>query len=87
MAFLEDYLTIIEAANVLRIHPETLKRLCRQDDITAVKLHNTWLIHKDVLATFSKQYSPRRGPGSRFRRLQEERAKYESGSEQEGEKR
>lgn len=76
MAELADYVTIIQAASVLRLHPETVKRLCRQGDIEAAKIHNTWLIHKDTLAAFASGYSPRRGPGSRYRRLQEEAARY-----------
>lgn len=76
MAQLDDYLTIIQAARVLRLHPETVKRLCRQGDIPAAKVHNTWLIHKRDLASFSSTYKPSRGPGSRFRRIQEEAARY-----------
>ncbi len=75
MATLEDYVTIIEAAKTLRLHPETVKRLVRQGDLQATKLHNTWLIRKDVLAAFASTYKPSRGPGSRFRRIQEEAAR------------
>lgn len=76
MAGLADYVTIIQAAETLRLHPETVKRLCRQGDIEATKIRNTWLIHKDTLTTFAQGYSPKRGPGSRYRRLQEEAARY-----------
>ncbi len=76
MAEFEDYVNVIEAADALRLHPETVKRLCRQGDISAIKIHNTWLIRKDELASFSSSYAPRRGPGSRFRRLQEEAERY-----------
>ncbi|MBI4339269.1 MAG: helix-turn-helix domain-containing protein [Chloroflexi bacterium] len=75
MVGLADYLTIIQAAEVLRLHPETVKRLCRQGDIQASKVHNTWLIRKDTLAAFATTYRPTRGPGSRFRRIQEEAAR------------
>ena len=30
---LEDYCTAIEAARRLNVHPETVKRLCRQGDL------------------------------------------------------
>ncbi len=40
---LEDYVTAIEAGRQLKVHPETVKRLCRQGDLPAEKLHNTWL--------------------------------------------
>lgn len=76
MAELENYMTAIEAAQVLKLHPETVKRLCRQGDLSATKLHNTWLIHKDQLADFSAVYKPKRGPGARFRRLREEAERY-----------
>lgn len=76
MAQLDDYLSTIQAARVLRLHPETVKRLCRQGDIDAMKFRNTWLISKDTLSAFARSYNPQRGPGSRFRRIQEEAARY-----------
>lgn len=77
MANLDEYLNIIQTSDILRLHPETVKRLCRQGDIQATKIHNTWLIHRDTVAAFASTYKPSRGPGSRFRRLQEEQARYE----------
>ena len=62
---LEDYLTATEAAQRLRVHPETVKRLCRQGDLRAEKIRNTWLIHSDVLDVFAGTYDPR--PGARKR--------------------
>ena len=41
---LEDYITAIEAARRLQVHPETVNRLCRQGDLEAQKFHNRWLI-------------------------------------------
>ena len=64
---LEDYVTAIEAAQRLRVHPETVKRLCRQGDLPARKLRNTWLIRSDVLELFSSTYDPR--PGAKRRLL------------------
>jgi len=61
MSLLEDYLTVIEAGKRLRIHPETVKRLCRQGDLPAVKIRNTWLIGRDILDNFAGTYVPRRG--------------------------
>ena len=61
MTPLDDYFNVIEAGRLLKIHPETVKRLCRQGDIPAVKIHNTWLITKDALDNFAGTYSPRRG--------------------------
>ena len=65
MTTLENYATAIEAARQLHVHPETVKRLCRQGDLQAEKLHNTWLIHREILDAFSLTYDPR--PGSRRR--------------------
>ncbi|MBI4307389.1 MAG: helix-turn-helix domain-containing protein [Chloroflexi bacterium] len=76
MTDLTDYVTIIEAARELRLHPETVKRLCRQGDIQAIKFRNAWLIHRESLDAFSRGYNPGRGPGSRFRRIQEEAVRY-----------
>ena len=64
---LDDYVTAIEAAHRLRVHPETVKRLCRQGDLPARKLHNTWLIRADDLDVFSSTYDPR--PGAKRRLL------------------
>jgi len=63
MTLLDSYFNVIEAGHRLGVHPETVKRLCRQGDIPAVKIHNTWLIRKDVLDNFAGTYSPR--PGAR----------------------
>ena len=60
---LEDYVTAIEAARRLQVHPETVKRLCRQGDLEAQKFHNTWLITRKVLEAFADAYDPR--PGSK----------------------
>jgi len=61
MAPLDSYFNVIEASHRLKVHPETVKRLCRQGDLPAIKIHNTWLITKDVLDSFAGTYSPQRG--------------------------
>jgi len=61
MTLLDNYFNVIEASRRLRIHPETVKRLCRQGDLPAIKIHNTWLIAKDTLDNFAGTYVPRRG--------------------------
>jgi len=58
---LDNYLTVIEAARRLGVHPETVKRLCRQGDIPATKIHNTWLIHQERLELFAGTYQAKRG--------------------------
>jgi excisionase family DNA binding protein len=57
----DNYFTVIEAGRRLKVHPETVKRLCRQGDLPATKIHNTWLINKDILDNFAGTYDPRRG--------------------------
>ena len=66
MVPLDNYFNVIEAGRRLRIHPETVKRLCRQKDIPAVKVHNTWLIDRDMLDNFAATYVPRRGAKKRL---------------------
>jgi excisionase family DNA binding protein len=66
MAILDDYLNVLEASRRLKIHPETVKRLCRQGDLPANKIHNTWLINKDVLDNFAGTYNPSRGARKRL---------------------
>ena len=61
MVFLENYFNVIEAGRRLKVHPETVKRLCRQGDLPATKIHNTWLISKDILDNFAGTYIPKRG--------------------------
>jgi excisionase family DNA binding protein len=61
MVSLDSYVNVIEAGRRLKIHPETVKRLCRQGDLPATKIHNTWLINKNVLDNFAGTYTPKRG--------------------------
>ena len=61
MSIGDNYRTISEAARTLKIHPGTVKRLCREGKIVAEKIHNTWLIHKDNLDFFANGYTGSRG--------------------------
>jgi len=61
MPVLNGYLNIVEAAAVLGVHPGTVKRLCREGKLVAEKVHNTWLIHRDIVHDFACEYSGRRG--------------------------
>ena len=63
MPVLDDYLDVVEAANILGIHWETAKRLCRERKIKAQKVHNKWLIHKEDLRGFAAVYDSRRRKG------------------------
>ena len=66
MAVLDNYFNVIEASRRLKIHPETVKRLCRQGDLPAIKIHNTWLITRDTLDNFAGTYIPNRGARKRL---------------------
>lgn len=62
MSVLDNYVNVIEAAEVLGVHWETVKRMCREERIPAKKVHNMWLIDKNVLVEFASTYDePRRG--------------------------
>ncbi|MGD0794305.1 MAG: helix-turn-helix domain-containing protein [Dehalococcoidales bacterium] len=61
MPILDDYLSVVEAAQVLGVHPGTVKRLCRESRLVAKKIHNTWLIRSDTLHSFARGYKGRRG--------------------------
>ena len=63
---LDSYFNVMEAGRRLKVHPETVKRLCRQGDLPAVKVHNTWLIDKDILENFAGTYIPKRGARRRL---------------------
>ena len=67
MALWDSYLNVIEASRRLKVHPETVKRLCRQGDLPATKIHNTWLINRDILDNFAGTYNPH--PGARKKLL------------------
>ncbi|GAB4443402.1 MAG: helix-turn-helix domain-containing protein [Anaerolineae bacterium] len=61
MGEFEDYATVQEAAEKLRIHPESVRRLIRQGKLPAKKFANTWLIEWEVLEQFASHYDPRPG--------------------------
>jgi excisionase family DNA binding protein len=62
MPVLDNYVNVREAAEVLGIHWETVKRLCREKRLPAKKIHNMWLIDKNELHNFAQTYDePHRG--------------------------
>ena len=66
MPVLDNYVNVHEAADVLGVHWETVKRMCREDRLPAKKIHNMWLIDKEDLTKFSSTYNePRRGKRER----------------------
>jgi excisionase family DNA binding protein len=62
MPVLDNYMSVVEASEVLGVHWETVKRLCREGRIPAAKIHNMWLINKNDLEKFALTYNePHRG--------------------------
>ena len=61
MPVLGEYLDVVETAKLLGVHWETVKRLCREGNIPAQKVHNKWLIHKRDIDAFAKVYKKQRG--------------------------
>jgi excisionase family DNA binding protein len=62
MPVLDKYVSVVEAAETLGVHWETVKRMCREGRFPARKVHNMWLIDKNELAKFAATYDePRRG--------------------------
>ncbi len=60
-----QYKDVHFAAQRLKIHPESVKRLIRQGELPARKFANKWFIHEDMLDQFAQHYVPR--PGNRSR--------------------
>ena len=55
---LDDYATAEQAAERLKIHPETVRRLIRQGDIIAMKVWGKCLIYRPDLERFAAGYDP-----------------------------
>jgi len=62
MPVLDNYISVVEAAEILGVHWETVKRMCREGRFIARKVHNMWLIDKNELEKFALTYDePHRG--------------------------
>lgn len=61
---LDNFVGAKEAAKRLDIHPESVKRLIRQQKLPATKVGNKWLIQRVVLEQFASTYDPRPGQKS-----------------------
>jgi excisionase family DNA binding protein len=57
----DNYLDLVEAAQILRIHPQSLRRLIKQKKIPAVLFAGKYLIERDKLEMFKANYDPRPG--------------------------
>ena len=49
MVVLDNYVNVVQAAETLGLHWETVKRMCREGSIPAKKIKNMWLIDKNDL--------------------------------------
>ncbi len=61
MTQFDDYATVAEAAQRLGIHPESVRRLIRENRLPATKFAHSWLIARDVLEQFASGYEGRPG--------------------------
>lgn len=57
------YLTVAEVADLLRVHPETIRTYLKGGKIKGLKLEREWRISDSALSTFLKkgeQVSPKK---------------------------
>ena len=61
MIDLNDYLSVREAAKILGIHEESLRRIIRIGTLPSEKLGGQWYINKDQLNIFAHTYDATSG--------------------------
>jgi excisionase family DNA binding protein len=54
----QELLTTAEAAEILRMRPDSLSRKIKRGEIAAVKVGKQWLIRKDTLDTLLQPPAP-----------------------------
>lgn len=57
----DEYLDLVDAARVLGIHPQSLRRLIKQKKVPAHLFAGKYLIQRDKLEMFKSNYDPRPG--------------------------
>ncbi len=57
----DNYLDLVEAARLLGIHPQSLRRLIKQKRVPAVLFAGKYLIERHHLDQFKSSYDPRPG--------------------------
>ncbi|MEX2236317.1 MAG: helix-turn-helix domain-containing protein [Dehalococcoidia bacterium] len=57
----DEYLDLVDAARVLGIHPQSLRRLIKQKKVPARLFAGKYLIQRDKLEMFKSNYDPRPG--------------------------
>ena len=63
-ASIPDSMTIAEAADFLRIHPDTLAQRCRAGLIPGCKIGRSWVFHRGLLDDYLKQRCLERARGA-----------------------
>lgn len=66
MARLSDYMSVKEAAGLLQIHPESVRRLIRKGTLSAIRIANGWFIDRAALQDFASTYDGGRVRGKRL---------------------
>jgi hypothetical protein len=59
--FTEDFLDLVQAAQMLGIHPQSLRRLVKDKKVPAKLFAGKYLIERDKLEMFKANYDPRPG--------------------------
>jgi len=49
-----EFYTVDEVAKVLRLHPYTIRRLCREKRVPAFKFGGQWRFRRDEIDAWSK---------------------------------
>jgi excisionase family DNA binding protein len=57
MTELENFLSVRQAAQILSVHPETVKRWIWSGQILATKLGNAWFIKRTELEKYKNHYN------------------------------
>ncbi len=57
----DKFLDLVDAARMLGIHPQSLRRLIKQKKVPAVIFAGKYLIERDALNQFKSNYDPRPG--------------------------
>ncbi len=57
----DNYLDLVDAARILNIHPQSLRRLIKQKKVPAVLFAGKYLIERHKLEMFKSNYDPRPG--------------------------
>ena len=57
----DNFLDLVDAARILGIHPQSLRRLIKQKKVPAVLFAGKYLIERHKLEMFKANYDPRPG--------------------------